>query len=164
MTPRLGDARGGKLADNITGFGRTLRRAGVPLDASRLALALQAAQWVDLGRRDDLCAALETVLVSREADRAVFRELFDAYFRDPDIARQLLAQMLPTAQGRAEPSRRRPRVNEALSPPKAAGQAGPPKAPDDKIELDAAMTASEAERLRNRECRAEAGALADSSG
>lgn len=148
MNPRLGEARSGKLADNIVGFGRTLRRAGVPLDASRLALALQAAQWVDLGRRDDLCAALETVLVSREADRAVFRELFDAYFRNPDLARQLLAQMLPTAQGRAEPSRRRPRVNEALSPPKAAAQAGAPKAPDDKIELDAAMTASEAERLR----------------
>ena len=36
---QLGDARSGKLADNLTGFGRALRRAGVPLDAARMALA-----------------------------------------------------------------------------------------------------------------------------
>ena len=38
---QLGDARSGKLADNLTGFGRALRRAGVPLDAARMALAQQ---------------------------------------------------------------------------------------------------------------------------
>ena len=36
---QLGDARTGKLADNITGFGRALRRAGVRVDSSRIALA-----------------------------------------------------------------------------------------------------------------------------
>ena len=35
----LGDARSGKLADNVTGFGRALRRAGVKVDSSRIALA-----------------------------------------------------------------------------------------------------------------------------
>ena len=34
MQPQLGDARSGKLADNITAFGRALRRAGVPTDPS----------------------------------------------------------------------------------------------------------------------------------
>ena len=43
---RLGDARSGKLADNITGFGRALRRAGVPADSARMALATQAAELV----------------------------------------------------------------------------------------------------------------------
>src|SRR5450830_1453802 len=103
MSPRLGDARSGKLADNITGFGRTLRRAGVPLDASRMALALQAAQWVDLGRRDDLCAALETVLVSREADRAVFRELFDAYFATPTWPANCWPRCCPPPRGGPSP-------------------------------------------------------------
>ena len=77
----------------------------------------------------DVGAALEAVLVSREQDRDVFRELFDAYFRDPELAHKLLAQMLPTAQGKAEPSKRRPRVSEALAPQKRFGrrraQAGP---------------------------------------
>ena len=65
---QLGDARTGKLADNLSGFGRTLRRAGVCVDAARMALAQQAVMLVGL-RRDDFCAALEAVLVSREQDR-----------------------------------------------------------------------------------------------
>ena len=103
---QLGDARTGKLAGNLSAFGRTLRRAGVRVDASRIALAQQALQWVGVARKPDVGAALEAVLVSRKQDRAVFRELFDAFFRDPDLAKKLLAQMLPTAEGRAAPPRR----------------------------------------------------------
>lgn len=144
---QLGDARSGKLADNLTGFGRALRRAGVPVDSARIALAQQAAQLIDLGRKDDLGAAMEAVLVGREQDRAVFRELFDAYFRDPEVAHKLLMQMLPSAEGKAEPSKRRPRVSEALAPQKAFGD-NKPKPAEQAIDLDAAMTASDAERLR----------------
>ena len=100
---QLGDARSGKLAGNITGFGRTLRRAGVRMDSARIALALQAAQLVGVASKADLGAALEAVLVSREQDRGVFRELFEAYFRDPEVASKLLAQMLPSADGTADP-------------------------------------------------------------
>ena len=73
---QLGDARSGKMADNIVGFGRTLRRAGVPTDAARISLATEAALLVGLGQKQDLSAALEAVMVSREQDRLVFRELF----------------------------------------------------------------------------------------
>jgi hypothetical protein len=148
----LGDARAGKLADNIAGFGRTLRRAGVRVDAARIALAQQAAALVGVARKDDLGAAMEAVMVSREQDRDVFRELFDAYFRDPEIANKLLAQMLPSAEGRAEPAKRRPRVSEALSPQQAFGQR--PRPPDDAVDLDAAMTASDADRLRHADFNA----------
>src|SRR3954469_8205866 len=116
---RLGDARTGKLAGNIAAFGRALRRAGVPVDVSRVALAIDAAELVGVERREDLGAALESVLVGREQDRHVFRELFDAFFRDPGMASKLLAQMLPRGEGKAEPVKRRPRVREALAPPKA---------------------------------------------
>ncbi len=144
---QLGDARTGKLADNLSGFGRTLRRAGVRVDAARMALAQQAVMLVGL-QRDDFCAALEAVLVSREQDRLVFRELFDAYFRNPDIAQKLLAQMLPSAESKAEPAKRRPRVSEALAPVRAARNAPPPRE-EDKIDFDAAMTASDLQRLRH---------------
>src|SRR6478735_3156953 len=117
---QLGDARTGKLADNIAGFGRALRRAGLRVDSARIALAQEAAQLVQLGRKDDVAAALEAVLVSREQERAVFRELFDAFFRDPNMAHKLRAQMLPSAQGKAERSKR-PRVSEALAPQKRFG-------------------------------------------
>ena len=59
----LGDARSGKLADNLVGFCRTLRRAGVRTDSARMALAQQAALCVGLDQKQDLSAALEAVLV-----------------------------------------------------------------------------------------------------
>jgi len=144
---QLGDARTGKLADNLTGFGRALRRAGVRVDAARMALAQQAVLLTGL-EREDFSAALEAVLVGREQDRLVFRELFDAYFKNPDVAQKLLAQMLPSAESRAEPVKRRPRVSEALAPLRAARNA-PPAREDEKIDFDAAMTASDRQRLHH---------------
>lgn len=141
---QLGDARRGKFADNLTGFCRALRRAGLPVDAARMALAQEAAMLVGLARAD-LCAALEAVLVAREQDLLVFRELFAAYFRNPNVAQKLLAQMLPSAESPAEPIKRRPRVAEALAPVRAART--PAKPEEDKVDFDAAMTASERERL-----------------
>jgi uncharacterized protein with von Willebrand factor type A (vWA) domain len=149
----LGDARRGKLGENIIGFGRALRRAGMPVDASRIALAHEAVQLVGVGSRTDFAAALEAVMVSREQDRGVFRELFGAYFRDPEVANKLLAQMLPSAEGKAEPSKRRPRVNEALAPQKAYGQQAA-KPQDREVRFDAAMTASDLAVLKHADFNA----------
>lgn len=147
----LGDARSGKLADNIAGFGRALRRAGLRVDSARIALAQQAAQLVGVDSRADLGAAMEAVLVSREQERGVFRELFDAYFRDPDMAHKLLAQMLPSTQGQRD-RKQRPRVSEALAPQKKFGDA--PRPPDKEVDLDAAMTSSDLERLKHADFNA----------
>lgn len=142
----LGDARSGKLPDHITAFGRALRRAGVPVDSSRVVLAITAAQAVGLERKDDLRAALEAVLVSRQQDIGVFAEMFDAFFRNPELAQQLLAQMLPKA-AKAHPVRRKARVQEALS---VAGlKARTPNQGETELKFDAAMTASDQQRLRH---------------
>lgn len=151
---QLGDARRGKFADNLTSFGRALRRAGVQVDASRMALAAEAAQAIGLEDRADIRAGLEAVLVSDERDRALYRELFDAWFRDPEIANKLLSQMLPGAEGKAEPSKRRPRVREALAPQQAFGRQGPAKPREEALEFDAAMTASDLRRLRHADFNA----------
>ncbi len=145
----LGDARSGKLADNIAGFGRALRRAGVKVDSQRIGLAKEAALAVGIAEKDDLSATFEAVMISREQDRLVFRELFDVYFQDPKLANKLLSQLLPSAEGKAEPSKRRPRVREALAPQQGYGQQARPTAEDQKIEFDAAMTASDIERLQH---------------
>ena len=153
---RLGDARTGKLAANIAGFGRALRRAGVPVDSARIALGIEASQLVGLERRDDLGAALESVLVGREEDRFVFRELFDAYFRDPGMANKLLAQMLPRGEGKPEPVKRRPRVQEALAP-RPPGGAPETQRADEEMRFDAVMTASDLQRLRHADFNALSG-------
>ena len=150
----LGDARAGKLADNITGFGRALRRAGVKIDSQRIALAHNAAGHVGIAEKGDLSAAFEAVMISREQDRGVFRELFDVYFQDPKVANKLLAQLLPSAEGKAEPSKRRPRVREALAPQKKFGQQAKPTSEDQKVDFDAAMTASDITRLQHADFNA----------
>lgn len=151
---QLGDARSGKLSDNISAFGRSLRRAGVRVDSAQIALAQRAALLVGMQSKADLSAALEPVLISAVQDRAVFRELFEAYFKDPNMGAKLLAQMLPTAQGSAEPSKRRPRVREALSPKKSLGQTAATPKPDKEFEFDAAMTASDLHSLKNADFNA----------
>ena len=153
----LGDARSGKLASNIAGFGRALRRAGVRADSERIALATEAALAVGLASKEDVSAAMESVLVSREQDRMVFRELFDVYFRNPEVAQKLLAQLLPSAEGKAEASKRRPRVREALAPPKRPAAQARPRQEDQKLEFDAAMTASHLQRLRHADFNALSG-------
>lgn len=151
---QLGAARTGKLADNLAAFGRTLRRAGVRVDSARIALAAEAALAVGLDHRADLAAALEAVLVSREQDREVFRELFEAFFCNPNLAHKRLAQWLPAAEGQTEPSKRRPRVREALTPLKAVTQPVQPKQQDQKVDFDAAMTASDQQRLKHADFNA----------
>ncbi|MBF5006111.1 vWA domain-containing protein [Diaphorobacter caeni] len=156
MTPAhvspLGDARSGKLPEQIFALGRALRRAGVPLDSARVATACDAARLVGIERKPDLQAALQAVLISREQDRAVFAELFDTMFRNPDIANKLLSQMLPRTETRPEPARRKPRVSEALAPPRPWTKQEPVK--EDKLQFDAAMTASAERRLQHADFNA----------
>lgn len=150
----LGDARHGKLPGQILALGRALRRAGVPIDSARIAMACDAAALVGLEIKADLQSALKTVLISREQDRAVFDELFDAMFRNPDIANKLLAQMLPRTETRPEPAPRKPRVSEALAPPRNHNNAMPDPIKEDKLQFDAAMTASDMQCLKHADFNA----------
>lgn len=143
---QLGDARAGKLADNIFGFARALRRAGLPIDSARIGLAQEAVTAVGVHRRADLAACLEAVFVSHERDREVFAELFEAFFRDPEIAKQLMAQLLPSSKAQSLPAKRGPRASEALMPPQAAMDT---TARSDELRLDAAMSASNQMRLKH---------------
>jgi uncharacterized protein with von Willebrand factor type A (vWA) domain len=143
---QLGDARTGKFPDQITAFGRALRRAGVPVDSARIANAITATQLVGVARRDDLHAALGAVLVSRPQDIDVFDELFTAFFRNPELEKQLLSQMLPKAPT-AKPVARKARSQEALS---VAGAIAKQRKPSEtELKFDAAMTASDLTRLRH---------------
>ena len=142
---KLGDARSGKLPENIIGFGRALRRAGVPIDSQRMALAIEAAGLVGVERKEDLHAALGSVLVNRQQDMEVFDQLFLALFRNPELAQQLLAQMLPKVR-QGQPPSRKARVQEALAATKKT-EGGPRQ--ESEIQLDAAMTASDRQRLQH---------------
>jgi hypothetical protein len=118
------------------------------MDSSRMALAQTAAMLIGLDRKDDLAAALECVMIGQEQDRTVFAQMFEAFFRNPELAHKLLAQMLPQTQEAAKATvPRRARVQEALRA--VANAKNRPPAKDDEVELDAAMSASQAIRLHH---------------
>jgi uncharacterized protein with von Willebrand factor type A (vWA) domain len=142
----LGDARTGKLSDNITGFARALRRAGLPIDASRISLAIESTQLVGIERKGDLSAALQACLVSRQEDLVVFDQMFSAFFRDPELTRQLLSQLLPKAPTATPGVPRKSRVQEALAAKNKNNDPVKPK--EDELKFDAAMSASDRERLQ----------------
>ncbi len=141
---QLGDARRAKLADNLFAFGRALRRAGMAVDGARIALAQKALLNIDISRRDDVGAALEAVLVSQAQDRMVFREMFAAFFKDPELAQQLLARLQPRQLVKNDQQRARPRVRAALAPFQDKSK----DKPDSGYDLDAAMSASAMQRLK----------------
>jgi uncharacterized protein with von Willebrand factor type A (vWA) domain len=144
---QLGDARVGKMADNIVGFARTLRRAGFPMDSERISVALESSLLIGLEDKQDFRAALEATMVCRQQDLEVFEQLFDAYFRNPELTQQLLAQMLPKTTEAAPSPKRRARTQEALAAITANNSRA--KVEEDSVDFDAAMTASAQVRLRH---------------
>ncbi len=144
---QLGDARVGKMADNIVGFARTLRRAGFPMDSERISVALESALLIGLDDKDDFQAALEATMVCRQQDLEVFEQLFDAYFRNPELTQQLLAQMLPKTTEAAPSPKRRARTQEALAAITSSNSRA--RVEEESVDFDAAMTASDQVRLRH---------------
>jgi uncharacterized protein with von Willebrand factor type A (vWA) domain len=151
LTMPAGEIRTGQLADQLIVFGRALRKAGVLADPSRLALAQQAALCVGLDNKQDLSAALEAVLIAREEDRGVFRELFNLFFKATEGV-PAPEEATPDAPGVTPAEQPRPRVLEALSSTGIERKNTPE--PEPQIEWDASMTSSRLERLRQADFNA----------
>ena len=139
------------LADNVTHFARVLRQAGVAVGPDRVITALAAIEAIGLQRRDDLHAALAAVMLDRHEQQPIFDAAFAAFWRDPKLLEQLMAQLLPQIGGRgdAERAARQSRLAEALSAPSPVDSKRPDKeAASDEIEFDTCFTFSDRERLQ----------------
>ena len=144
---------GGHLPANLMHFARLLRRAGLPLGPADLIAAAEAMACVDLGRRDEVRAALRATLVHRHEHQSLFDQAFLLFWRDPEAARQAaamaaLASILSAKPARAQAGARR--LAEAM-------QAQKPRAPQPeppRRSVDAAWTASERERLQTMDFEA----------
>ena len=114
---RRGTWRGMKLAENITHFVRTLRRAGMDVGPAAVLDCVEASREIDLGNRDEFYHALASCLVKRPEDRLLFDQAFHIFWRNPRLMEKMRDLLLPTLarDGEAEetpPTARR--VDEAL--------------------------------------------------
>ena len=138
---------GGHLPENLIGFCRTLRSAGVPLGPGEIADALVAVSATGLARRGDVYRALCAVLVKDPAHFRVFRQAFHVYFRSPRLLGRLPALALPNdaQQGGAEAKLPLRRLLEALAPRSSEHDAA------DTPDVDRSLTWSSREVLAQKD-------------
>lgn len=106
----------GQIADNVVGFARALRAAGLPIGPGAVIDALKAMQLIDIGNRADLFTTLEAIFVNRHEHALVFAQAFDLFFRRAEGTEHMLdsVPLPPEAQKPPPPAARR--VQEAFAP------------------------------------------------
>ena len=142
-----------KLVGNITHFARALRRAGLPIGPGRVVDAIRAVEAAGFGNKRDYYWTLHACFVAKPEQRAVFAQVFRLYWRDPRYLEHMMSMMLPSVRGVAEDRQAKAaekRAAEALLDGAQAPETPEQEAHEDApIEIDASLTMSRSERLRN---------------
>ncbi len=106
----------GRIADNIIGFARALRAAGIPVGPGAVIDAMEALRVIDIGRRSDVFATLESIFVKRRDHRLVFAQAFDLFFHVAEEEWQNMLDSVPLPdQAKRKPPPAARRVHEALA-------------------------------------------------
>ncbi|MBP0627397.1 MULTISPECIES: VWA domain-containing protein [unclassified Cupriavidus] len=137
------------LARNVTHFMRLLRDGGFALSPAHAVDALTALRLVDIGRRDDVRAALAALVLSGPDQRPLFDAAFDLFWRDPDWEGKLRALLLPRVDAGAPPPRRSNRLADALAARRPEMPSRPAQTEAERIHVP--LTFSDQERLAQRD-------------
>jgi hypothetical protein len=105
----------GRTADNIIGFARALRTAGIPVGPGAVIDVMNALDLIDIGNRADVFATLEAIFVSRHEHALVFTQAFDLFFRAAEDWKQMLDSVPLADHDRKKPPPASRRVQEAFS-------------------------------------------------
>lgn len=95
MLDHLDIPEDGKLAQNITHFGRALRRAGLPLGPERILNAIRAVEAAGFTEREDFFHTLEACFVSKPEHLQLYRQTFNLYWRDPQFLERMMKMLSP---------------------------------------------------------------------
>jgi uncharacterized protein with von Willebrand factor type A (vWA) domain len=71
------------LLPNLLHFGRLLHALGLDVHAGRMLDVASALEHIDLGRRSDFYFTLQSLLIHRQQDLAMFDEAFRVFWRRP---------------------------------------------------------------------------------
>ena len=107
----------GQIADNVVGFARALRAAGIPVGPGAVIDALNALQVIEIGNRADVYATLEAIFVKRHEHALIFAQAFDLFFRAAEEWKHMLDSVPLPDQAKKKPPPASRRVQEALSQP-----------------------------------------------
>jgi uncharacterized protein with von Willebrand factor type A (vWA) domain len=134
----------GLIADNIVGFARSLRVAGVPVGPGAVIDAMQALRLIDIGKRADVFATLQSIFVTRHEHMLVFAQAFDLFFRVDQPWESMLESIPLPEHARKPPPPATRRVQEAF------GQQEMREVTDD-VEQDVRLSVSDQEILQKKD-------------
>src|SRR6478609_999211 len=107
----------GLIADNVIGFARALRAAGIPVGPGAVIDALKALRVIDIGNRADVFTTLESVFVKRHEHALIFAQAFDLFFRAADEWKNMLDSVPLPDHAKKKPPPAARRVQEAMAQP-----------------------------------------------
>ncbi len=135
----------GRIADNIVGFARALRAAGVPVGPGAVIDALKALRLIDIGARADVFATLEAIFIKRHEHMLVFAQAFDLFFRVDQPWESMLESIPLPEQARKPPPAAARRVQEAMSQQAARDLA------EQEVEENIRLSVSDREVLQKKD-------------
>ncbi len=115
----------GQIADNVVGFARALRAAGLPVGPGAVIDALNALRMIDIGNRADVFTTLEAIFVTRHDHALIFAQAFDLFFRAAEEWKHMLDSVPLPDQAQKPPAPASRRVHEALSQPAMSEREAP---------------------------------------
>src|SRR6201982_3703053 len=107
----------GQMADNIIGFARALRAAGIPVGPGAIIDAMNALQVIEIGNRADVFTTLEAIFVKRHEHALIFAQAFDLFFRAAEEWKNMLDSVPLPDHAKKKPPPASRRVQEALAQP-----------------------------------------------
>ena len=115
----------GMMADNVVGFARALRAAGLPVGPGAVIDALQALQLIEIGNRAELFATLQAIFVKRHEHMLIFAQAFALFFRAEEEWKHMLDSIPLPDHAKKKPKPASRRVQEALAQPTMAPDTSP---------------------------------------
>ncbi len=109
----------GHMADNVIGFARALRAAGLPVGPGAVMDAMNALQVIEIGNRSDVFTTLEAIFVKRHEHALIFAQAFDLFFRPSEEWKSMLDSVPLPDEAKKKPPPASRRVQEALAQPSA---------------------------------------------
>ena len=107
----------GQMADNVVGFARALRAAGLPVGPGSVIDAMNALQVIDIGNRADVYTTLEAIFVKRHEHVLIFRQAFELFFRAAEEWKHMLDSVPLPDHAKKKPPPASRRVQEAMAQP-----------------------------------------------
>src|SRR6267378_4068719 len=107
----------GLIADNVVGFARALRAAGIPVGPGAVIDALNALQVIEIGNRADVFTTLEAIFVKRHEHALIFEQAFALFFRAAEEWKSMLDSVPLPDHAKKKPPPASRRVQEALAQP-----------------------------------------------